>query len=116
MKRFASLTLAIIMLATLLPLAGQVQASDYSFAGLIEKITSEAPMKYIEKLSSKEFRGRMVGDPGEKITTDYIASLYKSFGLKPAGDDGTYFQNLTTSVFLPKSPVDFRMVTEDGGT
>jgi len=116
MKRFASLTLVIMMFATLLPLASQVQASDYSFAGLIEKIASEAPMKYIEKLSSKEFRGRMVGDPGEKITTDYIASLYKSFGLKPAGDDDTYFQNFSTSVFLPKSPVDFRMVTEDGGT
>ena len=39
--------------------------------------------------------GRRIGEPMNYKGTAYIASEFKRFGLKPAGDNGTYFQNLT---------------------
>jgi hypothetical protein len=39
-------------------------------------------------------QGRRIGKLGNLKTTTYIASEFQRLGLKPAGDSGTYFQNL----------------------
>ena len=39
-------------------------------------------------------QGRRIGEPGNYKGTAYIASEFKRLGLKPAGDSGTYFQDL----------------------
>ena len=39
-------------------------------------------------------QGRRIGELGNFKTTTYIASEFRRLGLKPAGDSGTYFQNL----------------------
>src|SRR5262245_5816054 len=38
--------------------------------------------------------GRRIGEPGNYKGTAYIASEFGRLGLKPAGDNGTFFQNL----------------------
>ena len=38
--------------------------------------------------------GRRIGEPGNLKGTEYIAREFKRLGLKPAGDNGTYFQEL----------------------
>ena len=38
--------------------------------------------------------GRRIGEPGNYKGTGYIANEFKRLGLKPAGDNGTYFQDL----------------------
>ena len=38
--------------------------------------------------------GRPTGSPGHIKTSDYIAAELKRLGLRPAGDNGTYFQNV----------------------
>ncbi len=48
--------------------------------------------KHIEYLASDELDGRMTGTRGETLATAYVASLFRKYGLEPAGDDGTYFQ------------------------
>ncbi|WP_044201244.1 M28 family metallopeptidase [Flammeovirga sp. OC4] len=49
----------------------------------------------IDTLSSDALRGRQAGSEGEKLATDYISNEFKKLGLKPAGDNGTYFQVMT---------------------
>ncbi|KXX70190.1 hypothetical protein AVL50_15105 [Flammeovirga sp. SJP92] len=49
----------------------------------------------IDTLSSDALRGRLAGSEGEKLATDYISNEFKKLGLKPAGDDGSYFQVMT---------------------
>jgi len=46
-------------------------------------------------------QGRRIGEPGNYKGTDYIAREFKRLGLKPAGDNGTYFQD------LPYGPMHF---------
>ena len=48
--------------------------------------------RHLEYLASDELRGRLTGTEGEKLATKYVADLFKSYGLEPGGDDGSYFQ------------------------
>jgi hypothetical protein len=52
-------------------------------------------MSTIRELTSKDYNGRMAGTPGGKKTEEFIASMFKNIGLKPAGSEGTYFQEFT---------------------
>lgn len=50
-------------------------------------------VKHIETLSSDEFLGRGTGEKGEELAAEYIADYFGKLGLKPWGDEGTYYQN-----------------------
>lgn len=56
-------------------------------------ISPEDLRKRVEYFASPALQGRMTGSPGEQQATAYAAQVFKSLGLSPAGDQGTYFQN-----------------------
>ncbi len=45
-------------------------------------------------LASDDLKGRDAGSAEDHIATDYIATEFMRLGLKPVGDNGTYFQNM----------------------
>ena len=47
---------------------------------------------HITRLASDAMEGRRTGTRGEKRATEYVAKVFESLGLHPAGDAGTYFQ------------------------
>jgi hypothetical protein len=55
-------------------------------------ITSEEMMTWVEKLCSPEFNGRLTGTPEFMASAEWVAGKLKEWGIKPAGDNGTYFQ------------------------
>jgi len=55
-------------------------------------IQSEELMTWIEKLCSPEFNGRLTGTPEFTASAEWVAGKFKEWGIKPAGDDGDYFQ------------------------
>jgi len=56
---------------------------------------AQAAWSYIKDLASDSMLGRKSGQPGGVIAEEYIASKFKEWGLEPAGDNSTYFQNFT---------------------
>lgn len=60
---------------------------------------------HIEFLASDMMRGREPGSNGYNIAADYVVSQYRQMGLLPAGDDGTYFQQvpLRQALLVPGS-------------
>src|SRR5499425_1020834 len=50
--------------------------------------------EYVKKLASDEFEGRGTGQKGGDAAADWIAKQFESFGLKPGGEKGTYFQEV----------------------
>lgn len=50
---------------------------------------------YIKALACDCMEGRKSGQPGAVKAEEYIVSKLKEWGLEPAGDNGTYFQNFT---------------------
>jgi len=47
----------------------------------------------VRYLASDELTGRGVDTPGIKLARDYIANEFARYGLRPGGDNGTYFQS-----------------------
>jgi len=48
----------------------------------------------LQFLASDELEGRETGTRGEKLAALFIAAEMQKYGLKPYGDNGTYFQNI----------------------
>jgi len=51
----------------------------------------EAHMAY---LASDDLEGREAGTPGYDLAAAYVAERFTEIGLKPAGDNGTYYQTI----------------------
>jgi len=52
----------------------------------------------LEHLASDELEGRGTGQPGIDRAAEYIADAFEKYGVKPAGDDDTYFQNFNLTL------------------
>ena len=48
----------------------------------------------VKTLADDSFEGRGTGQKGGDKAADWIAAQFKSYGLAPAGDHGTYFQHI----------------------
>ncbi|HMS38674.1 MAG TPA: hypothetical protein PKE69_00370 [Pyrinomonadaceae bacterium] len=60
--------------------------------GNTDGITAAQLKNYLEFIASDELEGRDTPSRGLDIAALYIAEHLKSWGIKPAGDNGTYFQ------------------------
>ncbi|MCJ7589488.1 MAG: hypothetical protein MUQ00_16560 [Candidatus Aminicenantes bacterium] len=56
-------------------------------------ISSHALLGYVQELVSEKFGGRLTGTKEYNDCTEWVAGLLKSWGIKPGGDNGTYFQS-----------------------
>lgn len=68
------------------PVAAPAQLPASDAAGI------EAHMAY---LASDDLEGRDTGTPGYDLAADYVAGEFGKLGLAPAGDAGSYFQEIT---------------------
>ena len=57
-------------------------------------INPENIRAHVKFLSSDLLEGRGTGQRGGDLAAEYIATQFALYGLKPAGDKGTYFQNV----------------------
>lgn len=64
------------------------------FAKGFDSITTAQVTEWMNFLAGPETQGRGSGQPGFQKAADFMAARFKEYGLKPIGDDGTYFQNL----------------------
>src|SRR4029077_16527212 len=60
----------------------------------VPAITANDLRTRLYQISDDSMLGRRVGELGNYKVTTYIAAEFKRLGLKPAGDNGTYFQEL----------------------
>jgi hypothetical protein len=59
-----------------------------------EAITAAQLKDYLSFVASDEMEGRVTPSRGLDTTAKFIATLLDRWGVKPAGDDGTYFQKI----------------------
>ncbi|MBO9724756.1 MAG: M28 family peptidase [Novosphingobium sp.] len=77
-----------------LALGGLLSASTAALAAPAPKFDIARVSNDIKTLASDEFEGRGPATPAEKKTIDYIAAQMKAAGLQPAGEKGTWFQDV----------------------
>jgi len=55
-------------------------------------------MEHVRTLAQPRFMGRHTGTPGEILGAQYVADQFQQYGLKPGGQDGSYFQEFPVTV------------------
>jgi hypothetical protein len=58
------------------------------------------PMAAVRYLADDALRGRLAGSDGERCAGDFIAREFARIGLKPGGENGTFFQSLDLASVL----------------
>jgi len=100
-RLFLSLFLASLLLFS--PTSAKVKKVSFD---------AQAAWSYIKDLASDSMQGRESGQPSGAIGEEYIASKFKEWGLEPAGDNGTYFQNFTIEHRNIKEGVKLEIIAE----
>jgi hypothetical protein len=90
-----------ILLITFLLITSCTQ-SNRSY--LSEDITPLDVETHITFLASDSLQGREAGSANEAIAANYIADHFRDFGLEPAGDSETYFQEFTINTAVLRNP------------
>jgi hypothetical protein len=62
-------------------------------------ITANDLRTHLYQIADDSMQGREIGAPGDYKATAYIADVFRKLGLRPAGENGTYFQNLPYGAF-----------------
>jgi Zn-dependent M28 family amino/carboxypeptidase len=68
----------------------------------------------VKYLSSDELEGRGTGQKGGDAAADWIAAQFKSYGLKPAGEKGSYFQDVPMVGVKTLPETTLSLVPKDG--
>ena len=69
--------------------------------------------QHAKYLAAQKLTGRGVDTPGIKLARDYIAAEFAKYGLRPDGDDGSYFQGFDVAVGVTvKEPSSLRLAAE----
>ncbi len=66
-------------------------AAEHAFK---PEIDADDLRELVSTLASDEFEGRAPGSAGEDKTVEYIKAQYERIGLKPGGDNDSYFQTV----------------------
>jgi Zn-dependent M28 family amino/carboxypeptidase len=89
---------ALLVLLSCATMEAQTPAVEKDAQPGFDAIRADDLKAYLTYLSSDELQGRETSYPGEKKAADYIAAHFKSLGLKPMGDDGSYLQHFDVQV------------------
>ena len=93
-SRFRSVFLALLVSFTpLLAFSGWSFQDAQQSRGITEQLRRD-----VQFLTSPELMGRGVDTPGIKLARDYLAAEFARAGLRPGGDDGTFFQPFDVAV------------------
>ena len=58
----------------------------------LHSISSHTLYDYVRELVSEKYGGRLTGTPEYDACADWVASLLKKWGVRPAGDGGSFLQ------------------------
>jgi Zn-dependent M28 family amino/carboxypeptidase len=84
-----------------------------AFAAL-QKIDPERIRAHVRFLSHDLLEGRGTGQRGGDIAAEYIGTQFALYGLKPAGDSGSYLQKVPMVGITPAAETTFSLVPSKG--
>ena len=112
-----NLTLVFAPLAPPLSIAFQ-NPNDYRnadpYIALAEQVDGNSAWKFVEKLVSEEFTGRLSGTEGAEKSAEWIANVFQMYGLTPGGtkDKESYFQPFNVPLFEVQNPTSLSILSE----
>jgi len=95
------------------PKTASVHLSGPAFTAL-ETISPDHIRWHVRYLSHDLLEGRGTGQRGGDIAAEYIATQFAEYGLKPAGDHGTYTQKVPLVGITTLPETEFTLAPEHG--
>jgi len=80
----------------------------------LETINPERIRAHVRFLSHDLLEGRGTGQRGGDIAAEYIATQFALYGLRPAGDNGTYLQKVPMVGITPSQETTFSLIPASG--
>lgn len=119
MKKCAAISLLVLLAAAgIFANARRAAAQAKNKAPVAEKplpmVEKERIRAHVKYLSSDELEGRGTGQRGGDMAADYIGKQFASYGLKPAGDNGTFFQEVPMVGVKTLPDTTFKFVEASG--
>src|SRR5216683_6023715 len=118
---FVVIPLALVLTFSIAQAARKAAGSSGASAHLpsvaiaaLEKIEPERIRAHVRFLSLDLLEGRGTGQRGGDIAAEYIATQFWLYGLKAAGDNGTYFQKVPMVGITPAPETTFELVPNKG--
>jgi hypothetical protein len=111
LKLFTLLFLGAIVVVS--QVAGQKKSARVEIT-TVETPTADRIRAHVKFLSSDLLEGRGTGQRGGDIAAEYIGTQFALYGLKPAGDDGTFFQNVPMVSVHTLPATTFKLVPKSG--
>src|SRR2546430_2136165 len=90
LSRLMTKTLALLLASSLVLNAGFAQSSKSSKAA----VQPDDLKQWLAYLASDELEGRATFSEGLGLAAAYIAEQLRAWGVKPGGDNGSYFQRV----------------------
>jgi hypothetical protein len=87
-----NITILSVLILSVAQLAYSQDDMESKLLKQFHSIRSEEMMTWLEKLCSPEFNGRLTGTPEFIASAGWVAGNLKEWGIKPAGDNSSYFQ------------------------
>jgi Zn-dependent M28 family amino/carboxypeptidase len=82
----------------------------------MQKIDPERIRAHVRFLADDLLEGRGTGQRGGDIAAEYMATQFALYGLKPAGENGTYMQKVPLVGITPEPETTFSLVPASGST
>lgn len=108
--KIARRTVFVFLLAMTLGMADSVPAKERTRA----KIDPEKIRAHVKYLASDALEGRGTGQKGGDMAAEYIAAQFKSYGLQPASDAGTYLQSVPMVSMKTLPDTTFTLIPANG--
>src|SRR5271156_6883872 len=90
-----------------------VRLPGAAFAAM-QKIDPERIRAHVRFLSHDLLEGRGTGQRGGDVAAEYIATEFALYGLKPAGDNGSYLQRVPMVGITPGADTRFSLIPSHG--
>ncbi len=92
-RRLKVITSGLILFIGILPASAAERTEGGRHSRIDSLFSATQYIDHVGTLASDELEGRGTGQEGLEKAADYIAGVFESRGVQPAGDDGTFFQN-----------------------
>lgn len=91
------------------------KAQSNNESNVLEKkiFSVESLKRHLSFLGSDLFEGRGLGSTGESLASKYLALELNMLGVKPIGDNGTYYQHIPFHSNIPLRESDLKLIIND---
>ncbi len=119
--RFIAVLLSLFLissLTTVIPSKAFQDAEDYRYAdpyiALAKQVDGHSAWKFVEKLVSEEFTGRLSGTEGADKSAEWIANVFQMYGLTPGGskEGDSYLQSFNVPLYEIHQPTKLSILSE----